>query len=525
MSYYTSRLLKELPFYPGAGESPDTELVKELLSNGHTNTKYPADGFIGFHSVVLCTSNAKQMSKLYEMSFGFEEIAYRGLETNSRKIASHVVRNGNIVIEFVNTLECVDYESVSPSCDSIESTHSEHGLQEKPHSKIVNEFVGRLVDDQIKLYTLQNVQDRSSEELKKAITSTPGYAGSLLNVSRSVAKFMDATEKSLQENQDAHVIQEFVRRHGEGIINVAFEVVDVDSIFLRAKEAGATIIKYPNVISDKYGSVKVATIAIPSTDIHHTLIQNINYRGPYLPSYTQPFGEKHEGHRRILQALPPIKLKAIDHYVENYTWNQMMPHAYFYARIFGFHKYWSVDEEDVSTTETALRSIVLASSNGKIKMPINEPAKGKKRGQIEEFYDYNGGPGVQHLALTTYDIVGTVESLKRRGIEFNTTSDAYYANLRKRLANDDIVLKEDFDKLQKLHILVDYDKSTRNPKTKNCFYLLQIFTKPLHDRPTLFIEIIQRHHHNGFGKGTFKGLFESIEQQQRLRGTLVPSDH
>lgn len=299
MSSYTSRLLKELPFYPGTGESPYTELVRELLSNGHINTKYPADGFIGFHSVVLCTSNAKQMSKLYEMSFGFKEIAYRGLETNSRKIASHVVRNGDIVIEFVNTLECVDHESASPLGDSIKSTHSSHDSQEKSPSKSVNEFVSRLVDDQIKLYTLRNVQDKSNEELKKAVTSTSAYAGSLLDISRAVAKFMDATEKSLQENQDAYVIQEFVRRHGEGIINVAFEVVDVDSIFLRAKEAGATIIKYPNVISDKNGSVKVATIAIPSTDIHHTLIQNIDYRGPYLPSYTQPFGEKHEGHRRL----------------------------------------------------------------------------------------------------------------------------------------------------------------------------------------------------------------------------------
>lgn len=517
--------MKELPFYPQLGASSDTELEKELLSNGHINTKYPADGFIGFHSVVLCTSNAKQMSKLYEMSFGFEEIAYRGLETNSRRIASHVVRNGEIVIEFVNTLECVDHEKVSPSDDSINNSHSDHDSQENSTTKSVNDFVSRLVNDQIKLYTLPNVRDKSTEGLKKAIASTPGYAGSLVDISRSVAKIMEVTKTSLQENADAYLIQEFVRRHGEGIINVAFEVVDVDSIFLRAKEAGAAIIKHPNVISDKYGSVKVATIAIPSTDIHHTLIQNIDYRGPYLPSYTKPFEEKHEGHHRILQALPPIKLKAIDHYVENYSWNQMMPHAYFYARIFGFHKYWSVDEEDISTTETALRSIVLASSNGKIKMPINEPAKGKKRGQIEEFYDYNGGPGIQHLALTTYDIVSTVESLKRRGVEFNTTSDAYYANLRKRLADDDIELKEDFDKLQQLHILVDYDKSTRNSKTKNCFYLLQIFTKPLHDRPTLFIEIIQRHHHNGFGKGTFKGLFESIEQQQRLRGTLVESDH
>lgn len=180
----------------------------------------------------------------------------------------------------------------------------------------------------------------------------------------------------------------------------------------------------------------------------------------------------------------------------------------------------------MSTGATALKSVVMASANGKVKMPINEPAKGIMKGQIEEFYEFYKGPGVQHIALITRDIIALVKAMRLRGIDFNTISDAYYKNLEERLNKDSIKLFESFEELKALHILVDFDLASKylhRDGRYRCHYILQIFTKPLHDRPTLFLEIIQRHHHNGFGKGTFKGLFETIEAQQRLRGTLVPS--
>ncbi|CAH2354308.1 hypothetical protein CLIB1423_15S03224 [[Candida] railenensis] len=163
----------------------------------------------------------------------------------------------------------------------------------------------------------------------------------------------------------------------------------------------------------------------------------------------------------------------------------------------------------------------MASSNGNVKIPINEPGEGKKRGQIEEFYDFNEGPGIQHVAIRTKNILATVKSLYSRGIEFNTMTSSYYDDLKKRLERDGVLILEDLNELRKLNILVDYDPNSRNKKTNVCNYILQIFTKPFSDRPTLFFEVIQRRHHNGFGKGTFKGLFESIEAQQMKRGTLT----
>lgn len=524
-------LLKELPYFSNEFDPLKDETIEELLLNGHINRTYPEDGFIGFHSLKICSTNAKQMAKYLELSMGFEEVAYRGLETNSRRLASHVVRNGNILFEIINTLESVteQYPTVPMSKEEALSIKLDYSADEAQILKSLKEKIAKLtaeiVDDNLDRYKYAMDIKVAKENLERSILNSTSFLGAIYTIKKSINECVETSKKAIQDNFESFMIQEFVKTHGEGVMDISFNVLDVDSAFQKAIESGAYIIKLPQTISDVHGSIKLATIAVPYTDIHHTLIQNINYSGPFLPNYTRSIIEKPETYLRQLESLPPIKLDCIDHCVENYSWNQMMAHARFYANIFGFHKYWSVDEKDVFTGETALKSIVMASSNGKVKMPINEPAKGRKKSQIEEFYDFNGGPGVQHIALKTNDIIATVSSLRKRGIEFNPASQKYYDTLKQRLINDDIILKEDFNTIENLNILVDYDPETRNKSSRTCNYILQIFTKPLHDRPTLFIEIIQRHHHNGFGKGTFKGLFETIEAQQKLRGTLVSSDN
>lgn len=274
----------------------------------------------------------------------------------------------------------------------------------------------------------------------------------------------------------------------------------------------------PTIEQDENGAVKIAVIGVPGNDISHTLVQKLSYKGKYLPHYAHSLRECPNLQREV-------QLQEIDHCVQNFSWNEMMPNAKFYASALGLHKFWSVDDKDVSTGNTALRSVVMSSANGKVKIPINEPARAKLRGQIEEFYEYFGGPGVQHLALLTRDILRTVRALRASGLKFNQIQPSYYVELARRLARDNIEMKEDFDQIRQGHILVDYDPATKYKKPNGkygCNYILQIFTEPLHDRPTVFLEIIQRYHHNGFGKGTFKGLFESIELEQKKRGTLIP---
>lgn len=189
----------------------------------------------------------------------------------------------------------------------------------------------------------------------------------------------------------------------------------------------------------------------------------------------------------------------------------MIPACELYEKQLGFHRFWSVDDEQIHTEYSALRSIVMADWDERIKMPINEPANGKKKSQIQEFVDYYGGAGVQHVALNTTDIIGAVQNLKDRGAEFLTIPGTYYTRLREKLSESKITVNESIDELERLHILVDYDDKG---------YLLQIFTKPVQDRPTLFFEVIERHNHQGFGAGNFKSLFESIEMEQERRGNL-----
>ncbi|KAH9274031.1 4-hydroxyphenylpyruvate dioxygenase [Batrachochytrium salamandrivorans] len=209
--------------------------------------------------------------------------------------------------------------------------------------------------------------------------------------------------------------------------------------------------------------------------------------------------------------MPPIDLLFIDHCVGNQPDNEMVSACEMYEKTLDFHRFWSVDDKQMHTEYSALRSIVMTDYDQKVKMPINEPAVGKKKSQIQEFVDYHGGAGVQHIAIRSEDIIKSVTNLRARGVEFLGIPDAYYDNLRVRLQSSKLKVTEDMDTLQKLKILVDYDEEG---------YLLQIFTKPVEDRPTLFIEVIQRKNHQGFGAGNFKALFESIEHEQNKRGNL-----
>ncbi|MFH4983455.1 hypothetical protein AB6A40_010164 [Gnathostoma spinigerum] len=218
----------------------------------------------------------------------------------------------------------------------------------------------------------------------------------------------------------------------------------------------------------------------------------------------------------FLRSLPNVGLHFIDHCVGNQGDLRMEPVVKWYENALQFHRFWSVDDTVIHSEYSALRSTVMTNYEETIKMPINEPAAGRRAvSQIQEFVDYYGGDGVQHIALNTDDIIGAICSLKARGVQFLWIPDTYYDNLRKRLESSSVKVLEDIDKLQELKILVDYDEEG---------YLLQIFSKPCQDRPTLFLEVIQRHNHQGFGAGNFKALFESIELEQNERGNLFYTD-
>ncbi|KAI3406299.2 TCRP [Candida oxycetoniae] len=524
-----SSLMTQLPFFPTNQEDPLLSFTcEELISDKFPTTKFPFDGFINFHSLKICSSNAKQMSKYLQLAMGFKEVAYKGLENNSRLVASHVVQNGSIFLEIVNTLETIKNDNVLkfPYFKDDLLRFEKFDLRMKTYVeefKITTEdLVFDYVNNRIENLCTNPISSiHFGRNMYNTIIKSEKYRELAKYLSELVTKTINDSEIIYNDIMECTLIQKFLKKHAEGVMDIVVNVKGLDVIFAKAVDAGAGIIRLPKVLVDKHGAVKLATITVPNTDIQHTLIENINYTGPFLPGYSDSIWKHSFDYEQQLSSLPPINLTVIDHCVENYSWNQMLLQAKVYAEMFGFHKFWSADEEDVSTGYTALRSIVMSSSNGQIKVPINEPVESKFKGQIEEFNDFYGGPGIQHIAFRTNDIIKTVKAMIQRGIEFNHASDKYYNNLELRLKKDDVVLFEDFDEVRRHNILVDYDPQTRNKKTKRCHYILQIFSQPLHDRPTLFIEIIQRHHHNGFGKGTFKGLFETIEEQQKLRGNFV----
>jgi len=302
-------------------------------------------------------------------------------------------------------------------------------------------------------------------------------------------------------------MHEHLEKHGDAVKDVCFEVDSVEGVYSRAIEQGAVPVQPPRVSGEKqHGSVTTAVIRTYG-DTTHTLLNRAAYRGPFLPGFraaAAPAGAT---------ALPAIALDRIDHCVGNQDWDEMAAACAFYERCLGFHRFWSVDDDQICTDFSALRSVVMASADDRVKMPINEPAPGKRRSQIEEYVLFNAGPGVQHIALLTRDMLATVAALRARGVEFIDVPPAYYAAVRERLRTGKRAwqLREDLDAIERLNVLIDYDEGG---------YLLQLFTKPLLDRPTVFIEIIQRNNFDGFGAGNFKSLFEAIEREQAERGNL-----
>lgn len=299
--------------------------------------------------------------------------------------------------------------------------------------------------------------------------------------------------------------------HGDGVVDVAFAVPEVEAAFAAAVERGAQALAEPRVETDDHGKVARAAIAAYG-DTRHSLIDSSAYEGAFLPGYRPVATPGRPAPTEPVYRLPDaggVGAHDIDHIVANVELGRMDEWVEFYKRIMGFSQLVHFDDEAVSTEYTALMSKVLWDGEGRIKLPINEPARGKKKSQIEEFLDYYGGPGVQHMALATDDIVATVSALRERGVRFMRVPEAYYADVARRLDWSEI--SEDLDRLAEHGILVDQDEEG---------YLLQLFTEPVGDRPTLFYELIERHGSYGFGLGNFKALFEAIEREQAARGNL-----
>tara|TARA_Y100000588_G_scaffold393231_2_gene508358 strand:- start:190716 stop:191807 length:1092 start_codon:yes stop_codon:yes gene_type:complete len=356
----------------------------------------------GFDHCEMYVSNAKQAAHYYRTTFGFQPIAYRGLETDSRDKVSYVLKQNKI------------------------------------------------------RYVITSPLDGSS------------------------------------------LIGEHIKKHGDGIKDVSFTVNNAESAWKETTSRGALNIQEPTLVEDENGEAVVATIQTFG-DTTHTFVERNNYHGAFLPGY-----EMYDPKELVAE---PTGLVHIDHIVGNQPDGEMQTVCQFYEKVFGWHRFWTVDDKDINTDYSSLRSIVMANDNEIIKMPINEPADGLKKSQIQEFIDFYKNAGVQHIAMSTKDIIRTVRKLKSNGVEFLPTPETYYDSLSQRIGN----IYEDINTLKELGILVDKDENG---------YMLQIFTKPVQDRPTLFYEIIQRKGSQSFGKGNFKALFESIEREQKLRGNL-----
>jgi 4-hydroxyphenylpyruvate dioxygenase len=361
---------------------------------------------LGTDYVEFYVGNAKQAAHFYKTAFGFQSLAYAGLETGVKDRASYV-----------------------------------------------------LVQDKIRL-----------------VLTTP------LNSSSSI---------------NDHIV-----KHGDGVKVVALWVEDARSAYEETTSRGAKSYLEPTVEQDEFGEVVKAGIHTYGETVH-MFIERKNYNGTFLPGY-----EKWESDYNPSS----LGLKYIDHMVGNVGWGEMNQWVKWYEDVMGFENFLSFDDKQIHTEYSALMSKVMSNGNGRIKFPINEPAEGKKKSQIEEYLDFYEGPGVQHIAVATDDIISTVSQMRARGVEFlSTPPEEYYKAVPARLHEHAHELREDIETLKSLGIMIDADEEG---------YLLQIFTKPVEDRPTLFFEIIQRMGARGFGAGNFKALFESIEREQANRGTL-----
>ncbi|KQO42101.1 4-hydroxyphenylpyruvate dioxygenase [Aeromicrobium sp. Leaf245] len=300
------------------------------------------------------------------------------------------------------------------------------------------------------------------------------------------------------------------RRHGDGVVDIALEVPDVDRCIEHARAQGATVLEEPHDVSDEHGTVRVAAIATYG-DTRHSLVDRSRYTGPYLPGFVErrttvhrdPAGVPGRGRQSGLV------FQALDHVVGNVELGHMDEWVDFYGRVMGFTNMAEFIGDDIATDYSALMSKVVASGNHRVKFPLNEPAIAKKKSQIDEYLEFYRGPGAQHLALATEDILATVDHLREHGVQFLATPESYYTDpaLRARIGEVRVPIEE----LQSRGILVDRDEDG---------YLLQIFTKPIGDRPTVFFELIERHGSLGFGKGNFQALFEAIEREQAKRGNF-----
>jgi 4-hydroxyphenylpyruvate dioxygenase len=291
---------------------------------------------------------------------------------------------------------------------------------------------------------------------------------------------------------------EFAYLHGDGVKDISLRVPDARTAYREAVQRGARGVAEPHWLEDEFGKVELASIATYG-DVVHTFVSRAEYEGAYLPGYVAQ--ESSNGRD------PGVGLLTIDHVVGNVELGRMNYWVEFYERVFGMTEILHFSDEAISTEYSALMSKVMTDGEGKIKFPINEPAEGKRKSQIEEYLEFNAGPGSQHVALASSNIVDTVEELKRRGVLFLSTPDAYYEEVPERVG----AIDESYEDLRRLRILADRDDDG---------YLLQIFTKTAQDRPTLFFEVIERHGARGFGDGNFKALFEAIEREQALRGNL-----
>ena len=361
---------------------------------------------LGTDYVEFYVGNAKQAAHFYKTAFGFQSLAYAGLETGLKDRASYV-----------------------------------------------------LIQDKIRL-----------------VLTTPLTSASSIN---------------------NHIV-----KHGDGVKVVALWVEDARSAYKETTSRGAKSYMEPVVESDEHGEIVKAGIHTYGETVH-MFIERKNYKGKFLPGYKEWKSDYNP---------TSVGLKYIDHMVGNVGWGEMNQWVKWYEDVMGFENFLSFDDNQIHTEYSALMSKVMSNGNGRIKFPINEPAKGKKKSQIEEYLDFYEGPGVQHIAVATDDIITTVSQLRSRGIEFlSTPPDAYYKAVPGRLEEFSHELRENIETLKSLGIMIDADEEG---------YLLQIFTKPVEDRPTLFFEIIQRMGARGFGAGNFKALFESIEREQANRGTL-----
>jgi 4-hydroxyphenylpyruvate dioxygenase len=359
----------------------------------------PAYGaFLGFDHVHFLVGNAKLTADWYVTRMGFSRLAYRGLETGSRDVVSHVVRNGGVTFVFTSAL--------TPASATV------HGSDVSAH----------------------------------------------------------------------------VARHGDGVKDVAFSVADARAVHAFAVARGARSVAEPAETRDAHGSVVTATVAAYG-DTVHTFVSRGAYTGPFLPGYAAAAGG---AAAEAFAGAPPVALDFVDHVVGNMEDQGMEPAVRWYEEKLSFHRFWSVDDTQMNTEFSALRSVVVADHDERVKMPLNEPAPGKRKSQIQEFCDYYAGAGVQHIALNTRDIIGAIAALRARGVGFLRVPDTYYDDLERRLAGAPFTVKEDLATLRRLNILVDMDEKG---------YLLQLFTQTVQDRPTVFLEIIQREGCSGFGAG------------------------